>query len=100
MRAGYVGWAYYRFHQPASFSMEFRYGSCVIHATAGIDGGAIVGNARIYPPALDGTEPRSHDMEFHCDFIDEHEAIAFAHERAGAWIDEHWDAELDRPMAV
>ncbi|HYS64656.1 MAG TPA: hypothetical protein VEN30_12715 [Paraburkholderia sp.] len=81
--------------------MEFKYKSCTIHATAGVDSDAIVANVRIYLPSpYDGPFDETHEMEFHRDFLDEHEAIAFAHERAVAWIDEHWDAELDRPVGA
>jgi hypothetical protein len=81
--------------------MEFKYKSCTIHATASLDGDAIVANARIYMPSADDCPADdTHEMEFHRDFLDEHEAIEFAHERAVAWLDEHWDAELDRPVGA
>jgi len=39
-------------------------------------------------------------MEFHRDFVDEHEALEFARERATAWIDEHVErAEGAEPAA-
>jgi hypothetical protein len=80
--------------------MEFQHRSCTIHATAGIDNGALMASARIYSPTTDGYFADSHDMEFRRDFLDEHEAISFALEGAVTWIDEHWDAEMDRPIAV
>ncbi|VXB42000.1 conserved hypothetical protein [Burkholderia sp. 8Y] len=70
--------------------MEFQYRSCTIHTSASVEDGSIVGNARIYlPPANEGDEIDSHDMDFHLAFVDENEAIAFARERAMAWVDEH-----------
>jgi hypothetical protein len=70
--------------------MEFQYRSCTINTSASIEDGSIVGNARIYMPvAKEGDDVESHDMDFHLSFVDENEAIAFARERAMAWVDEH-----------
>ncbi|HEX7931640.1 MAG TPA: hypothetical protein VF573_00940 [Paraburkholderia sp.] len=70
--------------------MDFEYGGCTVHITAGIENGKIVAQARI-EVASDSVSSidDTHDMEFHRDFVDEHEAIEFARERAMAWIDEH-----------
>ena len=56
----------------------------------GVDDGAIVAQARIeVTEGAVSSSDDTHDMEFHRDFVDEHEAIEFARERATDWIDEH-----------
>jgi folate-dependent phosphoribosylglycinamide formyltransferase PurN len=70
--------------------MDFQYEGCTVHVTAGIDHGAIVAHARIeLGPGAVGASGDTHEMEFHRDFVDEHEAVQFAQERAIAWVDEH-----------
>ena len=70
--------------------MDLQHGGCTIHITVGIEGGAIVAHARIeLGPGTVSASDDTHDMEFHRDFVDENEAVQFAHERAIAWIDEH-----------
>jgi folate-dependent phosphoribosylglycinamide formyltransferase PurN len=79
--------------------MDFKYGGCLVHITAGLDDGTIVAQARIeVAPGSVSSSDDTHDMEFHSDFVDEHEAIEFARERAMAWIDEHVErVEPDAP---
>lgn len=81
--------------------MDFEYGGCIVHLTAGVDGGTIVAHARIEViPGNVSSGDDMHDMEFHRDFVDEHEALEFARERATAWIDEHVErAEGAEPAA-
>jgi hypothetical protein len=71
--------------------MRFDYRSCVIYVTASLDGSDIVSHACIYYFRSDAGDlaTSTHEMEFHSDFLDENEAIAFASNRARKWVDEH-----------
>lgn len=70
--------------------MESQYNGYSIHVSASLIDGEIVGYARIYNSQVDAAVAEdTHEMEFHLPFVDEHEAMALARERAVAWIDEH-----------
>jgi hypothetical protein len=70
--------------------MQSQYRGYTIHVSASLVDGDIVGYARIYRQQGDGLAAEDvHEMEFHLAFVDEHEAMALARERADAWVDEH-----------
>ncbi len=71
-------------------AMQFVFQSCLISTCASIDDGRIVANARIFSPASDGSfDDDVHDLCLDENFIDEHEALTFARERAMLWVEEH-----------
>ncbi|WP_322102164.1 hypothetical protein [Paraburkholderia sp. J41] len=70
--------------------MQFTFQSCLISTSASIDDGRIVANARIFIPAQDGSfQDDVHDLRFDDNFVDEHEALTLAQERAMGWVEEH-----------
>jgi hypothetical protein len=70
--------------------MRFIFQSCLISASASVEDGRIVANARIFVPSPDGSfEDDVHDLCLDENFIDENEALNFARESAMEWIEEH-----------
>jgi hypothetical protein len=71
-------------------AMQSQYRGYTIHVSASLVDGDIVGYTRIYRQQGDALAAECvHEMEFHLAFVDEHEAMALARERAIAWVDEH-----------